>query len=855
MLKRGPGGAEAAASSLALALALALAFMLAPQTAGASPPGTPTITEPVVEGQLVHPGDVHMEASGFFDPDGHAHHCSDWEIRTAEETVWQAPCAGGLESAHIHLGDGSFVNSYAGRTELDADAQYVLRVRFHDTNGEVGAWAQRSFGTYPPSSPGGVVPWTPVQPGYVIETITDQLQLPVNVAFVPAPGGDPDDPLLYVTELYGKIKVIRRDGAVSDYAAGLLNFNPTGAFPGSGEQGLTGIVVDPATGDVFASRVYDGDGSAATSNDHYPEVVRFHSADGGLTAATETPVLRMPGETQGQSHQISNLSFGPDGKLYVHNGDGFSSGTALNLDSFRGKVLRMNLDGSPPADNPFYDAWDGVNARDYVFAYGFRNPFGGAWRAANGAHYEVENGPSIDRLVRVVAGEGYGWDGTNASMTTAALYNWDPAHAPVNIAFIQRQTFLGSGFPASQMDQAFVTESGPTYATGPQLRGKRIVQFVPGVGGELGDHPRTLVEYTGTGKATAVGLAAGPDGLYFTDLYRDLGASSPIDPGARLLRVRYVGTSPECRLEERTLSVEVAPDDQATIARLANGAIEVNGEECGATAINIDQIAVAGAGGDETVILDLAGGPLAPGILGEPDEAEIEVSLDLGAGQGDTLAIEGGAGADRLALLDDAVATNEDSDADVTTAGVERFNLVGLGGSDLLFGNSAPNLLDGGSGEDTISGAGGADVLVGGTGADRLVARDGVAEGVFCGGEDDFVQADEPGIDALFDCEAIEFPGSGATCAGIEATIAGTAAAETIAGTGAADVIAARGGNDTVKGLAGDDLLCGGAGSDRLIGGEGRDRLLGRAGGDRFTGGRGRDRCDNRRTEPTRSCA
>jgi hypothetical protein len=90
------------------------------------------------------------------------------------------------------------------------------------------------------------------------------------------------------------------------------------------------------------------------------------------------------------------------------------------------------------------------------------------------------------------------------------------------------------------MDHAFVAESGPTWATGPQVLGKRIVEFAPDPDtGEIGGHPHTLVEYTGTGKSTAAGLAAGPGGLYFTELYRDQGYSSAIDPGARLLRIRY----------------------------------------------------------------------------------------------------------------------------------------------------------------------------------------------------------------------------------------------------------------------------------------------------------------------------
>ena len=55
---------------------------------------------------------------------------------------------------------------------------------------------------------------------------------------------------------------------------------------------------------------------------------------------------------------------------------------------------------------------------------GLRNPFGGAWRAADGAQWEVENGPSVDRLAKVVAGRNYLWDGTDASMQNFAAYNW-----------------------------------------------------------------------------------------------------------------------------------------------------------------------------------------------------------------------------------------------------------------------------------------------------------------------------------------------------------------------------------------------------------------------------------------------
>jgi glucose/arabinose dehydrogenase len=198
----------------------------------------------------------------------------------------------------------------------------------------------------------------------------------------------------------------------------------------------------------------------------------------------------------------------------------------------------MNLDGTAPADNVFYDAGDGIGPRDYVYAYGVRNPFGGAWRASDGRHYEVENGSSIDRFAQVVPGRDFGWNGGDAAMFLFAIYNWNPAHAPVNLAFVQPETFGGSGFPAHLQDHAFVTESGPTYANGPQNLGKRITEYVLDANGNLASGPLAFLEYAGRGRATACGLAAGPDGLYMTELYADAGPLATT-PGARILRIYY----------------------------------------------------------------------------------------------------------------------------------------------------------------------------------------------------------------------------------------------------------------------------------------------------------------------------
>jgi glucose/arabinose dehydrogenase len=299
-------------------------------------------------------------------------------------------------------------------------------------------------------------------------------------------------------------------------------------------------------------------------NTTYPRVVRYTSNNGGLTAVDTkknetgtqgTDVLRMPGESMRQSHIISNITFGPDDKLYVHVGEGFEAAAARNDNRFKGKVLRINRNGTPVSDNPMYNAGDGITAKDYVYAKGLRNPFGGAWRLPSGGrpaqHFMVENGPGLDRLSMLVRGRDYLWDGTEKSMENfnvafsasgqfeGGVDDWKPAPAPVNIEFIQRGIFNGSGFPSGKMDHAFVTLSGPTHAQGPNFA-KSIQEWVFDDDGNRVGAPRELASYEGSGYASASAIAAGPDGLYFSTLYPDTNAN-PLAPGAKIFRIVYTG--------------------------------------------------------------------------------------------------------------------------------------------------------------------------------------------------------------------------------------------------------------------------------------------------------------------------
>jgi len=537
---------------------LALEDRLAPAA-----PNPPVIIEPFADGQVTGTFDINLqtEPAAYFDADGDAWQSTEWVIRTASggTTVWQTGflAAPPLTLYRVDFSDGVFVGPLAGATELDYETNYQLVVRYRDANNETSAPAVRNFQTAGFTQPvPGAGTWL-VRPGYVVEPVQSGLRLPVNVAFVPNPGPNPNDPLYYVAELYGSIRVVTNSGAMSTFATGLLDYNPEGPISGSGEQGLTGLAVERDAVDPNLYRLYVGmlwdNGAPPGGPNHYPKVERLTSTAGGLALGSRTVLLNMQPETQGQSHQISNITIGPDGKLYVHMGDGFDASTGLNLDQYRGKVLRMNKDGSPVATgdpagaNPFYNAGNGINARDYVWTYGHRNPFGGAWRVADGKHWIVENGNGIDRMVDLTAGASYGWSGSDTALQTFSKYVWNPSHAPVNIDFVESTKFGGSGFPAESSGHAFVTLSGSTYAAGPSPGPKSIVEFTDlttlNGSGKLAVAPTQLVKYNGTGRATLAGIAAGPDGLYFTDLYEDTGVNGPTGVGANVWRVRYVGNT------------------------------------------------------------------------------------------------------------------------------------------------------------------------------------------------------------------------------------------------------------------------------------------------------------------------
>jgi len=335
-----------------------------------------------------------------------------------------------------------------------------------------------------------------VFPGFEIECVATGLNLPVNLAFVPNPVKEPKAPLLYVTELYGQIKVFTSDWTMHTYAENLLNYQPDHHFPGTGESGVTGLCVDPKSGDIFTSMIYMDNGEAKN------RVIQMSSKSGLKADSITTIIDNIPSTTR--AHQIQALSIGFDGKLYVNIADGGDDIKAQDDNDFRGKILRLNLDGTIPVDNP--------QVGSPVYAKGFRNPFGAAWRKSDRSLYVSINGPDRDDVIaKVKAGGNHGWPD---SMRRNALFVWEFTQAPTAMAFMQ-----DGQFPGEYEDQLFVALFGNSYTLGRDVKGKKIVKMnlgkdVPGV-----ISYDEFITYIGDGAATPCGLAFGPGGLYFSDLH------------------------------------------------------------------------------------------------------------------------------------------------------------------------------------------------------------------------------------------------------------------------------------------------------------------------------------------------
>ena len=269
-----------------------------------------------------------------------------------------------------------------------------------------------------------------------VTDVATGLSFPWSLAFLP--GGR----MLVTEKAPGAIRIVTRGGKISAPVTGLP------AVDARGQGGMMGIAVPPsgeAKGTVFWSYAEPRPGGNGLA------VARGVLEDGPQPRMTGVKVVfRMLPTLDSKQHFGGRLVFARDGTLFITLGErSILPGRvqAQDLGSDLGKIVRINRDGSIPADNPFVKM---PGARPEIFTKGNRNVLAAALDA-KGRLWEAENGPQGgDELNLIEAGKDYGWPTitygeeytgkpigkaiTQAPGMEQPVYYWDPVIAPSGMA-------------------------------------------------------------------------------------------------------------------------------------------------------------------------------------------------------------------------------------------------------------------------------------------------------------------------------------------------------------------------------------------------------------------------------------
>ncbi|WP_193314661.1 PQQ-dependent sugar dehydrogenase [Xanthomonas sp. LMG 12459] len=277
---------------------------------------------------------------------------------------------------------------------------------------------------------------------------------------------------------------------------------PTVAYGGQG--GLGDVLPHPGfakNGWVYLS--YAEPGSGDTRGAAVMRAKLTLDNNGGGSLSQQQVIWRQQPKVSGNGHFGHRLAFGPDGKLWISSSERQKFDPAQDMSGNLGKIVRLNDDGSVPADNPFANR-GGVAAQ--VWSLGHRNVLGLAFDA-NGRLWEHEMGPAGgDELNLIQRGANYGYpivsngdhydgrpipDHSTRPEFAAPKVSWTPVISPAGFVIYNGSRFpqwRGNGFIGGLSSQSLVRIefNGETAREAARYdMGKRIREVEQGPDGAL----------------------------------------------------------------------------------------------------------------------------------------------------------------------------------------------------------------------------------------------------------------------------------------------------------------------------------------------------------------------------------
>jgi hypothetical protein len=388
-----------------------------------------------------------------------------------------------------------------------------------------------------------------VDSGLALSVDSRGYTLPTAIAFVPRPGTSPTSPLYFVTEMNGIVKVVTVDRSVHEFARVPLNLGPNPPKPsGMQEVGLAGICLEPQHGYVFVTYAYmDASGTLRNGMTRYASTPETF----GVIPTVETNLSHIfAADVSAISHQIGPCQILGEAVM-VAVGDGENAPLAQELNATLGKILRMSLEGTALSDNPFYQNDDVTQPKNFVWALGLRNPFG--LKVVGDRVFAAGNGPSTDNLVEIHKGRNYLWDGSDWSMGGNAIQVISPGPSPVQLDYIDK---ADARYPASLAGAFIVAMSGNLHA--PLKPPERKVPGIMRLDFDVDSSvvratPRFILQYSGSGVQTVVGVAVSNGSIYVVPLFPDSAGTTFVyrlapDSGSRQKR-RLVDDDPNASVQ------------------------------------------------------------------------------------------------------------------------------------------------------------------------------------------------------------------------------------------------------------------------------------------------------------------
>jgi glucose/arabinose dehydrogenase len=204
----------------------------------------------------------------------------------------------------------------------------------------------------------------------------------------------------------GRLFVCLQNGTLRVIKNGILLPTPFVSLSvnASGERGLLGVTFDPNFATNQFVYVYYTTSSAPIHN----RVSRFTANGDVALAGSEVILLDLNNLSGATNHNGGAIHFGPDGKLYIAVGENALPSNAQTLNNLLGKILRINADGSIPADNPFFNTATGNNRA--IWALGLRNPYTFAFQPGTSRMFINDVGAGTwEEINPGQAGANYGW--------------------------------------------------------------------------------------------------------------------------------------------------------------------------------------------------------------------------------------------------------------------------------------------------------------------------------------------------------------------------------------------------------------------------------------------------------------